>query len=157
MTYQWKKGFHNPNVSADVVGTVCQQLESAGNLNAASLVEVSKPVDVPLHSAFEWNDEVASQKWREHQARCIIHSIEVVPEAEDAREPIRAFFNIKSSENNYLSTQTIIHTPSLMEELLAQAKKELKAFKNKYNQIEALRGVIDEIDKLEAKEDVVNA
>lgn len=144
MTYKWAAGKRVP-VSAQIAGEVCEGLEKEGRLNAAELVIVSEPEDAPLHRCFEWNDERAACKWREQQARNIINGLVVV--REDA-EPVRRFFNLESSENNYISIDLILQSPDKTQELLQQALAELQSFRRKYQNLAELAGVINEINKL---------
>ena len=144
MTYQWKTPFHK--VDADIAGRVCERLEEEGNLNAKTLVEVSRPEDAPLHPEFEWDDAAAAERWREQQARCIINHLTVVI---DEKEPVRKFFNITASEANYTSIDVILQSTDSKDKLLQMALRELEAFKRKYSQLEELSRVFNAIDTLE--------
>lgn len=147
MQYCWKHGVRAP-VSAQVVGEVCEKLESKGQLTPQKLVDVSRPEDAPLHKAFEWNDEVAAEKYREHQGRYLIRSVEVVREN---AEPTRAFVTLSrtSKEHQYHSIDVVLKSSDDMDLLLQQAKRELAAFRRKYSQLTKLALIFDAIDKLE--------
>ncbi len=151
MTYQWKvAGFHK--VSADVAGAVCEKLEAEGNLTAKALVDASRPEDAPLHSEFEWSDDVAAEKWREQQGRLIINQLTVVF---DNQEPVRKFFNIEKATPTYSSIDVILKNEDTKEQLLQLALKELNAFKRKYSQLTELSKLFDAIS--EAEEALENA
>lgn len=147
MVYEWKAGSRY-KVDANTAGAVCEQLEAAGNLSAKSLLDVSRPIDAPLHSEFEWNDSVAAEKYREDQARCIIRHL-VVRMDESTDEPVRSFFKIEQTEReSYTSVETIMTRKDLRAELLKQAVNELEAFQRKYNTISELSGVFEATAKI---------
>lgn len=145
MVYQWKPGSRH-SVSAQVAGEMCAELEKDGRLNAQTLVDVNRPEDAPLHSCFEWNDSLAAEEWREHQARNIINSITVV--TMPGQEPVRAYFNIHTKLPNYESVQAIVQQEDKYQLLLEMAKKELSAFTRKYKQLSELSKVFDAINEL---------
>lgn len=79
MTYRYRPGMGRSDVAAGVVGEAITELDRRdGFCSAEALVEHAKPKRSKLHPLFEWDDEVAGQKWRVSQARRLIRSIEVV-------------------------------------------------------------------------------
>ena len=149
MIYEWVAGARH-KVSAQVAGEVCEELEQQGRLTAKDLVEVSRPEDAPLHEEFEWNDGVAAEKWREHQARNVINAIKIVREEDeddDVEEPyrVRAFFTLKKEEPQYESIRIILSDEEKYNDLLKVAIRELMAFEKKYNKIKELGEVFKAI------------
>lgn len=145
MVYQWKvNGLHK--TAAQTAGEVCERLNAEGRLTPTDLVEDSRPEDAPLHSEFEWNDDVAAEHWRMHQARNIINAIVVVNEAPEPTQ-VRAFFQVSPPSSQYEPIQTIITRPDMYDMLLRRALSELSAFKDKYKQIKELKRVFAEIEK----------
>lgn len=144
--YRFKTGSHI-RANAQEAAKVFAELEAKNNLTAEGLVEASRPEDAPLHNEFQWDDTIAAEEWRKHQARRIIAALEIVTEK---KEPIRAYYNIVVSEPQYRHIETIMQTEEGSEMLLRRALFELKAFQKKYVGIkQKLQGVFDEIDKLE--------
>ena len=143
--YEWKTGSYQGKISAQTAGEICEGLESKGELNAQNLVDISRPEDAPLHSAFEWDDSVAAEEWRKQQARCIINSIVVVTES---HPPMRAYYSVAVKDSNYYSLQTVIKQPDKYEALLKQAKRDLQIFRQKYNQLSELSNIMRMIDEL---------
>lgn len=147
MTYQWKSASYI-KADAQQAGQVCEQLERSGGLTAKRLLDASRPVDAPLHGEFEWNDTEAAEKYRESQARHIISCLTVVAE----EQPVtRAFLNIRAAGSSYESVQAIVQQEDKYAALLAQCKKDLQAFLQKYNQIRELAPIA------EAAKTVINA
>jgi hypothetical protein len=72
-------------VSAQVAGQELERLRKAdGRVNAAEIVAAAAPEDAPLHPVFEWNDSLAAQQHREHQARCLVRRVQVLTEHREA-------------------------------------------------------------------------
>ena len=146
MVYKWRPGYQH-KVSAQTAGEVCKALEEEGRLTAATLVDESRPEDAPLHAEFEWNDSVAAEEYRKHQARNVIGSIIEVISPDVV--PTRAFFNIVRREANYESIHTIITDEDKRQALLSKALSELRAFEAKYSTLSELCAVFDAIRNVE--------
>lgn len=147
MIYQWKT--YSYKTSAAVAGEVCEELDRTVGLTPENLVDVSRPEDAPLHSEFEWNDELAAEEYRRVQARLLISNLSIVIE-EQKQEPIRAFFSLQNgfrkNSGTYESTITIMSDDIKREKLLENAKKELEAFKKKYQLLSELADVFEAIN-----------
>lgn len=148
MIYKFKSGARL-NVSAQAAGELCAELESQGRLTPHEVVEASRPDDAPLHAAFEWDDAVAAECYREVQAGHIIRSIEVVIDKTD--KPTRAFVSlaITDGEREYREVNKVLNIQSERQRLLAEARRELDAFKRKYAVLEELAGVFDAIERVD--------
>lgn len=133
-------------VSADVAGQVMSDLVKDGNLNAKALVDVSRPVNAPLHNEFEWRDHVAAEKWREQQARVLIDAVVIVSE-EPNIEPVRAFYQVEE-DSNYEPIHVILKDENKTEQLFKRALSELTVFQSKYNSLEIFKNLFDEIDRI---------
>lgn len=57
-------------------------------ITPAAVVKASRPVDAPLHSRFEWDDEIAGDRYREVQAAQLIRFAFVSVTTEN-RGPVR--------------------------------------------------------------------
>lgn len=145
MVYKWKDGSHH-KVSAQIAGEVCAALEERGELNAQNLVEVSRPEDAPLHSEFEWDNDVAAELWRTKQAQTLIAHIALKTETPT---PVRAFFNIEVKSPNYEALNTIVKHEDKYAALLKTALRELEAFRRKYMMLAELEQVMKAIEEAE--------
>lgn len=139
--YQWKiQGLFNvdANLAASVINGI---YADNGRIEPAELVRRSRPENSPLHSCFEWSDEVAAEKYREGQARNIIQCI---VEVDEGREdiPVRAYHHVESS---YQPLSVVISSPEKTEELLGCALRELRTFESKYNSLRQLAPVFGAI------------
>lgn len=146
MIYRFKYGTRL-NVSAQAAGELCAELESQGKLTPHEVVEASRPDDAPLHAAFEWDDEVAAERYREVQAGHIIRSIEVV--IPETSEPTKAFHSLVVTEEKreYREITHILKVKDDRELLLAEARRELAMFKRKYAALEELANVFAAIEQ----------
>ena len=149
MIYEWKPSARI-SVSAPVAGAVCERLESEGRLSAKDLLEDSRPADAPLHPAFEWDDGIAAEKFRESQARHIISCLVIRPDTEtETQPPVRAFFNIRSTGSQYETLNTIMKSPDKHRELLAQAFNDFHTFQQKYKTLNELNAVFSAMAEAE--------
>lgn len=150
MVYEWK-GASRIKADAQKAGELFEQLEAENDLTAARVVEESRAEDAVLHDEFEWNDSEAANKYREGQARHLINAITIATvkaEGCDKPIPVRAFFNV-SADSTYTSVVSIANSADKTANLVAQAKRELITFSNKYNAIQSyLSGVFDAIKEV---------
>ena len=150
MVYEWK-GASRIKADAQKAGELFEQLEAENDLTAARVVEESRAEDAVLHDEFEWNDSKAANKYREGQARHLINAITIATvkaEGCDKPIPVRAFFNV-SADSTYTSVVSITNSAEKTANLVAQAKRELITFSNKYNAIQSyLSGVFDAIKEV---------
>ena len=148
MAYAFKPGSYLPTSLAPEAGKQCDTLASEGKLTAHNMVEINRPEEAPLHPVFEWDDSVAGEKWREHQARHVINAIIVVNDETPKTSPVRAYYHIERGEPQYHRIDVILSDEEQTEKLLRQAKNELEAFRDKYHTLERLAPVFEAIDAL---------
>lgn len=146
MVYQWKTGARI-RTDAQTAGEMCMKLADEGRLTARELLDVNRPEDAPLHGEFEWDDGIAAESWRVHQARNIINSLLVVPEKS---EPVRGFFKIEQGERNYHSVTAILSRKDMAQRLFDNALRELMAFQRKYQSLEQFNEVWQAIANIQA-------
>ena len=130
MVYQWKTNGIYP-VPAQSAGTELSRIyNERGKLDAADVVDESRPDDAVLHPCFEWRNDVAAEKYREEQARALVRCVVMVQEA-DGQKPVevRAFFHVQET---YHPTSVIIQEEDKYTTLLQRALGELAAFRKKY-------------------------
>lgn len=104
-------------------------------------------VNSELHKCFEWDDRIASEKYRIIQAERVIRMLVVTREDKKDTPKIRQF-QITSERNVYQPTRLFIENKSEYEVLLARAKEELKAFRLRYKQLSELEEIFNSIDAL---------
>lgn len=146
MVYQYKIAGLFP-VDAQTAGEELHRIyEDKGQLDPADIVDESRPATAPLHTCFEWDDEVAAEKYREVQAGNLIRSITVVHET-PTHEPVEVRAFVKPLET-YAPIEVVVNSEEQMSALLESALAELKAFEKKYATLSKLAPILDEIKKL---------
>lgn len=153
MVYEWRTDIPRQiRASAQKAGEICEELERSGGLTPERLVDVSRAEDAPLHGEFEWNDDVAAEKYRVEQARSLIRCLIVRQDpAEEERRtvtvkpPARAFFNLTRGQG-YESVARIVQSKDKMARLLGNAFRDLRSFRQKYDALQELNQVMGAID-----------
>jgi len=67
--------------------------QAHGELTPQIVVDEARPEGSPLHSRFDWNDQIAGEKYRLVQAQQLIRAvrIEYIARGSDEKKFIRAF------------------------------------------------------------------
>jgi hypothetical protein len=109
--YKFRNGWRVAGVDAQTVGDELRRIyDGNGELTAPLVVDEARPDDAPLHPAFEWNDEIAAELHREHQARTMIRSVEII--RNDETHP--SFVHV-SSAGSYIPGEIIAQDVDLYE------------------------------------------
>ncbi len=141
MIYEWKlPGLYD--VPAQKAGEELTRIyDKRGELEAAGVVEESRPEEAVLHPCFEWRDPVAAELWREHQARGILGCIVTAKETKSGDgATTRAFFHVS---DGYTPVDVVLKTPDKRAELEQSALREMKAFQEKFRIIKELAPVFE--------------
>lgn len=146
--YAWRSGY-GYKVPAAIVGGV---IESLPEITSENLLEASRPEDSPTHSLFEWDDSIAAERYRRHQATCVINAIEVTIVENDKVYQAPAFVNVVSkgiaARGMFSQVEVALANDDTRQAVLANALKELRSFQKKYAGLTELAGVMEEITRL---------
>jgi len=120
--------------SANVAGRELDRIRVAHNgLRPADVVDESRPEDAPLHPVFEWQDPIAAERWREHQARDLIRQVVVVPQPQEEgwtqvrlARPLTDQADVEVSDYDPLAEEVREATGRIIE-----AKRQLEALREK--------------------------
>lgn len=144
MVYEWKiPGIFS--TQAQAAGEELNRIyQTRGKLDPADVVDESRPEAAPLHPCFEWDDQAAAEKYREHQARkimcCIITRVET-PEKQTVE--VRA---IHHAAGTYRPYEVVISHKDMKQEMMADALKSMDAFKRKFDTLSCVSNVITAIN-----------
>lgn len=132
----WGTHFFNADAQkcADEIMEICDNLGSA---NPKEIVEKARDNSTELHKCFTWDDSVASEKWRLHEARKIVCDLKIVDKREDKKQetvPIRVFYKT-DDQSGYKPTKLILKNPDEYKQLVERCRNELLAIKNKYQTV----------------------
>lgn len=145
MIYKWKISKYA--MDAQAAGEELERIRSKYNsITPEIVVEESRSVDAVLHNCFEWNDAKAAEAYRARQAQALICNI-VVENVEDVgvEDSIRAFVHV---QKDYKPIETVVRVKDYRQEMLNNALKELKAFKDKYRALSELNEIFSCVDEL---------
>ena len=143
MVYQWKERSQVP-MPAQVAGDEISRIRAAqgGFVTPAALVLAARPEDAPLHPGFEWSDTIAAAAYRIEQARYMLRSIVTIDALTVDRNPMRAFVSvsIRDEDNGspvaiYTSIGDAMSDADMREQVIAQARADMRAMERKYGQI----------------------
>jgi len=159
MNYQWKIPKYTA-VSAQVAGEHIEELEAIhGKVTPKILLDDSRPTEAVLHPLYEWDDQIAAEKYRLSQSGDIVRNlviicpIEITPEPrritiarveqEPTSEketipkqevaPVRAFVSVRENdENAYKSVSKVVRDEDLYAQAVGDIFKAIAELKAKY-------------------------
>ena len=125
------------------MGTLREELlalyETRGELTPVMVVDVARDPKHPLHPRFEWDDTVAGEKYRVHQARQLIRSVRIRVIDEDdpsLNYDVRAYQMVRTSSGShtYQPTEEVVQDPFVSRLILANMQREWQALRARYEQ-----------------------
>lgn len=143
-TYSWTMpGYFN--ITAEQAHNEIARLEKATPHNIVELARDEKSI---LHNYFEWDNEIAGEKYREEQAKLMLRCIIVHEEKEDDKETtVRAWIST-TEKYVYDRVEAVLSNEKEYENMLKTALRELESFKRKYKSLKELKPLFDVIDKI---------
>lgn len=122
--------------------------EGGGVLNPVAVVESARDESSPLHDRFTWDDSEAAHQYRLEEARRLIrvHVELLTPES----DPSPVWVSLKSDQESgggYRPLVRVLSNAEQREELLAQAKDDMRRFAAKYRMLKELAEVIAAMKK----------
>lgn len=153
--YEYRDGWH-PSVDANIVGSMMEQIEDThGSVTSELFLEASRSEDSPTHAVFEWNDGVAAEKYRLHQAARTICAIRVVVKEVSEKypeiKPPRAYVNVTEDDTKraqYINVVDALSNEETRYAVLKRALRELQVFQEKYSSLSELTEVFAAIDRI---------
>ena len=153
--YRWSH--FRPSVPAQTVGETVARIErEEGSCHPARLVEAARPADSPLHPLFTWDDNEAAAKWRTHEARNVINSLEVTITRNGTAIDAPAFVSLhrpaKDGDDavSYRSVSVVMLAPASAQDALSEALGKLNALRRRYEALTQLSGVWRALDAIAA-------
>lgn len=148
-TYKWYPQCEF-NGKADPVKVGAELEELGETINERQILERAKDTTTELNKCFEWNNDIAAEKFRLEQARRITTMLHIVylddkKEEDEKPKEFRVYYH-EPSTPGYTQTKVIFKQEDRYELLLKQAKYELRCFKNKYSMLQELKPILDLID-----------
>lgn len=151
MEYRWKSAVF-AKADATAVGQELEKLELDGELSRGDIVRFAKyNEDSELYKCFEWDDTIAGEKYREHQAGLILSSISIVVSRDDKEEETtRAYVSIKNvdGERKHKNIARVLEVDDEYQQLKRKAYSELNNCKERYEkliELEDLKEIVFEL------------
>lgn len=154
--YQWKPGFSGKGVACSVVAELIERIKDKnGEASPKAFVDASRPKNAPTHKMLPWNNTEAAEKWREHLARRIIHSVEIV-RVNDTGEKKReiAYVSVKKPFQpgaGYQSTVDAMANPTSRQIVLETAWNILQGWHKRYGRLTEYANIAREIERIQGE------
>ena len=149
LQYRWKAGARAPaGMKPEVVAAELAAVETAGaTLRAEDVLRAAEDPQSQLHGWFEWDDTEAARQHRLHQARKLIASVVVVYHQDDREtEPVQAFVSLPDAPG-YQPVAEVMAQPKERDELIEQARRDLVAWRKRYDGLQEFAELYRAIDR----------
>lgn len=108
---------------------------------AENVVDKARDPSSEIHDLFIWNDKVAAEEYRKEQARLLMRSVSIRIIHEDGDIVRPAFFSVAIEKEpsralSYVRYSFVSEDEETKRRVLAQAHRDLEAFKTKYGKYE---------------------
>ena len=117
---------------------VADEIDALGEeVTPEQLVEAAKDKKSELHKCFDWDNKVAAEKWRKHQARQIMCFLVIRKDDGDGADDapvVRYMF--KTDTGGYKPSRLVFKQDDEYRKLLQRVDGELRAIKQKYAYIQ---------------------
>lgn len=122
------------------------ELQTLSEITPQNVVNLARNENSKLHNDFEWDNEIAGEKYRLSQAREMIQLLAFKPK-EEINEPTRVY-QISTEKTVYKPVEVILQNNDEYQNLLKRALLELESFKKRYSNLVELEEVFLAINKL---------
>lgn len=139
---EWKM----PIFKADAQKCAEEIMTLGDKITPDEVLEKARDENTELHKCFEWDDNVAAEKFRKIQARNVIRFIVIKEEEKPEDRPQIKMFHVTEKTGGYKPIEFIVKHEDEYKALLERAWAELRAFKAKYSMLEELREIMELID-----------
>jgi len=135
-----------PMFKADAQKCAEEIMSLGDKITPDEVLEKARDENTELHKCFEWDDNVAAEKFRKIQARDVIRFIVIKEEEKPEDRPQIKVFHVTEKTGGYKPIEFIVKHEDEYKALLERAWAELRAFKAKYSMLEELREIMELID-----------
>jgi hypothetical protein len=149
-------GFTVEKEKLQIYGNYLEKLadQCGGYLTPEEILSFARKKRNPLHDFFDWDDSSASEKWRLHQARNLLHiRIKIIDN--DNEHSIRQFHRIKINMDDsdkeglaYVPLEIICGKDEYLQQIIEKAHNELIRWGVKYDQYKKLKPAAKDVLKI---------
>lgn len=148
--YKFRAGF-SWKADPETVGKTIEEIAERNNneVTPAKVVAEARSKRSPLHNCFDWNNRVAAQKYRLHQARMLLSSL-VVEISINEPEHVRAFVNISTplEGQSYCSIGTVVNSEAKIELVIMDARRRIVSLAKQLALFERLKEVSTKLENI---------
>ena len=141
---KWRHGFGF--VKADAQRVADEIMSIGDDVTPQQVLEKARNENTELHKCFEWDDAIASEKYRLIQARDVIRFLVIEEETVPTDRPEVRLMYKTDNATGYKPIKVIMQDKTEYEKLLERAWAELRAFKSKYAMLTELEEIFSLID-----------
>jgi hypothetical protein len=154
--YQAAKGAMFNDEQAQKIGERLEVLaeENGGKVTYEVALNDAKFKRSPMYDLVEWDDEIASNKYRAWQVRQIMSHIEIVVPTNGDERPIKAFHNVTVtnledgiSERAYMPVMNVLSDAEYHQQIIEKALRELDGWRERYKEYQELKKIFKVIDE----------
>ena len=125
------------------------ELMTLEEITTENVVELARNENSVIHNEFEWDDSIAGENWRKHQAGVLISNLVIEVEEPVKKDPVQIrVLHTTPDRHDYKPLEFFVKNEDEHEKLLNTAKRELQSFKTKYYLLSELKEVFTAIDNL---------
>jgi len=149
--YFWAPG-HQRAIDSQVLGDTIDGIAAKkGVCHPQDLVDAARSRRSPLHSLFEWDDEVAAELFRRGQARQVIRILRPMMD-DETRGEAPAFVHVRiNGHDGYLHTDRARSQEDVWASVLEDALAQLQGLQKRYKHLSELEGVWAAVTAVEKK------
>jgi hypothetical protein len=123
--------------------------EQTGRLTPAIVLDAAADPQSPLHESFEWDNDVAGERWRLEQARQLIRSFRVVVSRRTVSVTVPAYVSDPSSTGSYIDVRQVMRgSEAEKRALLVQEFGRAAAALRRARDLARALGIAEEIDDI---------
>ena len=132
--YQFKiDRLQGPDADPQAIGEHIEELidKKKEHVTADELVAAGRPAASPLHPCFTYDENIAADRWRRHEAKILVKNLHLADKDNPEKAGrTRAFVYIHHPEHDgkrvLLSTRSAMARPEFREQVLEQAVRSLQ-------------------------------
>ena len=152
----WTPGMESIFKGADPQAVAEEILSIGDEPTKHEIVEKARDSHSAMHSLFEWDNDVAAEKWREEQAGHVMRHLKITytdggdgekEPTTKTMQPVRLFYGNPTTSSGFVSIVKVMDDADLYRQLLDRAKSELSSFQQKYKMLKELQPVFEAIDE----------
>jgi hypothetical protein len=120
----------DPQTAGEYIDSLADQ---DGFVDRDAVVEAASDPRSPLHPCFEWNDEKAAVNYRHRQAKSLVQNLVLKKRNRQTKTKAFVFVNPeKHAKRAIMSIERAMKLPSMREQVLQQAYRELSRWVARY-------------------------